>query len=48
MTDTEVTLRLTTIFKTSKKVYKEMFFNVLKYVYSESAFNTLHIAIKQK
>ena len=35
-----------TIFKTSKKVYEVMFFDMLKYVYSESVFNPLHIEIK--
>ena len=35
--------RLSTIFKTSKKVYEVMLFDIWKYVYSESVFNTLYI-----
>ena len=40
--------RLSTILKTSKKVYEVMFFDMLKYVYSVSVFNALYIEIKQK
>ena len=38
--------RLSTILKTSKKLYQIMFFGMLKYVYSENAFNTPYIKIK--
>ena len=39
--------RLSTILKTSKKLYEVMAFDTWKYVYFESAFNTLYIEIKQ-
>ena len=34
------------ILKASKKVYEEMYFDMLKCVYSESVFRTLYIKIK--
>ena len=39
---------LSTILKTSKKVYEVMFFDMLMYVYSESVLDTLYIVIKHK
>ena len=39
--------RLSTILKTSKKMYEVIFFDMKKYVYSEGVFNKLYTEIKQ-
>ena len=44
--DLRIHWRLSTILKTSKKLYEVMIFDMWKYVYFESVFNTLYIEIK--